>query len=104
MSDFQLAKLWLVDLLGLTKDAVHVYFGLAVFLIAAAIFRLPLRDWRPLAAVLAAAIAGELWDLLDTHLAGDTLRWDKSWHDLWNTLFWPAVLFVLARYTKVLRR
>ena len=26
------------------------------------------------------------------------------WHDIWNTMFWPAVLFGLARFTRILKR
>ena len=104
MSEFQLSKLWLVDQLGIAKDALHVCIGLAVFLTAAALFRWPLRDVRPLAAVLLAALAGEVWDLLDSWNTGARLRWDKSWHDLWLTALWPAILFALARWTKLLRR
>jgi cell shape-determining protein MreD len=32
------------------------------------------------------------------------LAWGKSWHDLWNTLFWPSVLVLLARHTRALKR
>lgn len=104
MSEFQQAKLWLADSVGLAKDALHIYVGLALFLLVAALFRLPLRDWRPLAAVFLAAAAGELWDLLDTAAAGQTLHWRRSWHDMWNTLFWPTMLFLLARHTRLLKR
>jgi hypothetical protein len=104
LSDFQLGKLWLVDQLGIAKDALHICVGLAVFLLAAALLRRPLRDWRPLALVLLAAIAGEVWDLFETWNAGERLRWDRSWHDVWLTALWPAILFVLARWTRLLRR
>lgn len=103
MSDFQVAKLWLVDLLGIAKDGLHVSVGLAVYLLAAALLRRPLSDWRPLAVVLVAAIAGEAWDLIDTWRAGARLRWDRSWHDLWLTALWPFILFALARWTRLLR-
>ena len=48
---------------GLSKDALHVYVGLAVFLLA-------LTRWRigslpPLLVVLTVALAGEVWDLID---------------------------------------
>ena len=104
MSGFQLAKLWLVENLGMAKDALHICVGLLVFLLAAAIFRLPLRDGRLLVAVLAAALAGEVWDLFDSWRAGRALRWDRNWHDVWLTLLWPAILFALARWTRLLRR
>lgn len=97
MSPFQSAKLWLIDLLGLSRDALHIYVGLTVFLGVALIFRLPLRDWRPLAAVFLVAIAGEVWDLIDRLRPGDAPFWASNWHDLWNTMFWPLVLFALAR-------
>ena len=104
MSAFQSAKLWLVGTLGLSRDALHIYVGLAVFLGVAALFRLPLRDWRPLAAALLVALGGEVWDLIDTYYAGRGLRWALAWHDLWNTMVWPCVLWALARWTRLFRR
>jgi hypothetical protein len=104
MSPFQQAKIALVGLLGLPKDALHIYVGLAVFLAAAALLRRPLGSWVPIAAVVAAALAGEIWDLLDTRGAGARIHWDRNWHDVWNTCFWPAMLFLLARYTRLLSR
>jgi hypothetical protein len=44
MSVFQETKILLVDTLGLSKDALHIYVSLIVFFGTAAIFRLPLRD------------------------------------------------------------
>jgi hypothetical protein len=101
---FQQAKTDLVHLLGLPKDALHIYVGLAIFLAAAALSRRPLGSWVPIAAVAAAALVGEAWDLIDTHSAGARPHWDRNWHDVWNTCFWPAMLFVLARYTRLLSR
>ena len=101
MSAFQEAKLWLVATLGLPRDALHIYVGLIVFLGVAGIFRLPLRDWRPIVATLLVAVVGEAWDLIDS---GPRLRWARSWHDLWNTMLWPLVLYALARWTRVFKR
>lgn len=104
MSSFQQAKIALVQLFGLPKDALHIYVGLAVFLASAALFRRPLGSWLPIAAVVVAAAAGEAWDLIDTSASGARPHWDRNWHDVWNTCFWPAVLFLLARYTRLLSR
>ena len=104
MDGFQQAKVAVAAALGLPKDALHIYVGLFVFLVAAALFRRPLSSWLPLVAVLVAALAGELWDLIDTWNAGGRPVLLRNWHDVWNTLFWPVVLFLLARYTRVLRR
>ena len=104
MTGFQAAKLQLVQLSGLSRDALHIYVGMAVFLGVVLIFRRPLRDPRPIAAVLLVAVGGELWDLIDRSRTAHPPAWDNSWHDLWNTLLWPSLLFLLARYTPVLRR
>ena len=102
---FQTAKLWLGGLIGLSKDALHVYVGLTVFLLTALLFRVPLRDVRPLAAVFLVAIAGEIWDLLERVSPDQDPFWAANWHDLWNTMFWPTMLFVLARFApKLLNR
>jgi hypothetical protein len=103
LSGFQRAKLWLAASSGLPKDALHIYVGLTAFLLAAALMRVPLRSWRPLAAVLLVALAGEAWDVADTLRAGQPVASARNWHDVWNTCFWPAMLFLLARYTRLIR-
>ena len=104
MSTFQQAKLWVMHMVGLPKDALHIYVGLDVFLAAAALLKRPLGSRLPILAVLLVALAGELWDVIDTANARETIHWWRNWHDVWNTMFWPAVLFLLARYTRVLKR
>ena len=104
MSFLQSVKLWIIHAVGLPRDALHIYVGLGVLFGFAALFRLSLRDWRPIAAVLVVALAGEVWDLRDEHAFGHTFAWAKSWHDIWNTMFWPLVIFALARFTRILKR
>ena len=104
MSPLQSAKLVVLDATGLGKDALHVYVGLIVMLGVALAFKRSIADWRPLLAVVAAAFAGEVWDVFDTWAHGGSPRWNANWKDVWNTLFWPTVLFFLARYTRALRR
>ena len=104
MGPFQDAKTWLVELLGLSRDAMHVYIGLTVFLLVAILFRLQLRDWRPLAAVFLVAVAGEVWDLFERLRPDQAPFWAGNWHDLWNTCFWPLMLFLLARAPRLLKR
>ena len=104
MTGFQSVKYWLVANLGIERDGLHICIGMTVFLLAALLARLPLRDWRPLACVIVVAVAGEVWDLLDTWNAGEPLRWRRSRHDVLTTMFWPALLFALARWTRLLRR
>jgi hypothetical protein len=104
MGAFQSAKVVLVEATTLGKDALHIYVGLAVMLFVAIALRRPLSDWRPLLAVAFAAMAGEIWDVVDTFSDGGRSRWSGNSKDIWNTLFWPTVLFMLARFTRVLKR
>jgi hypothetical protein len=104
LSAFQTFKLSLVGTLGLPKDALHIYVGLILFLGTAALFRRPLRSPLPILVVILAALAGELWDIIDTRAAGRDIVWARNWHDVWNTSFWPMALYLLARFTRVLKR
>ena len=102
-SPFQAAKLEVVSMLGLSKDALHVYVGLLVFFSAAVLLKRKLHSTYPLALVLAVACIGEIFDARDDLADIGHWRVGASMHDIVNTMFWPAVLFALARYTKVLR-
>ena len=104
MSIFQSTKIWLVDRFDLARDALHIYVGLGIFFAIALLFRLSLKDWRPLAAVFLAAVAGEVWDLIDDRRAQEAIDLAANWHDIANTCFWPLVIFLLARFTPLLRR
>jgi hypothetical protein len=66
MSPLQASKFWLLQHLGLAKDALHVHIGLLLFVGSALIFRWPIRSWKPWAVALAGALIGEAWDLRDS--------------------------------------
>lgn len=95
----QAIKTTLIVATGLSRDALHIYFGLAILLLSAAMLRKPLRSYVPWSVVWAMAIAGELLDMRDDLMLYDHWRWDASMHDVLNTLFWPTVLMLLARHS-----
>lgn len=97
ISIVQSIKHEIVATVGLSKDALHIYVGLAVFLAAAAVLRKPLRSIIPWLMVLAISVAGELLDMRDDITRLGYWRWGTSLHDVLNTLFWPTVLLLLAR-------
>jgi len=102
VSWLQEAKLLLMGGTGLSKDALHIYVGLFVFLLA-------LTRWRigslpPLVVVLAVTLAGEIWDLFDNVRTGVPMQWAGHAKDIWNTLFWPVVLTGIGRWTPLFRR
>ena len=101
MSDFQEAKMWLVDTLQLGKDALHIYVALIVFFGTCLLFGWKASQWKPWLCVLAAALAGEAWDLADDINPGDLIDVVASLKDLVNTLMFPTVLMILARHSAV---
>jgi hypothetical protein len=99
VSEFQLAKMWLLDTLQLGKDALHIYVALIVFFGACLLFRWKASQWKPWLCVLAVALAGEALDLTDNVDPGQLIDLVASLKDLVNTLLAPTVLVMLARHT-----
>jgi len=93
---YQAAKLILVDTVGLSKDALHVYVGLGVLFVSMVLFRKPLNSFLPVCMVLLAALAGEALDMRDDVASLGYWRWRASLADVVNTLFWPVVVSLLA--------
>ncbi|MGJ7542283.1 hypothetical protein [Variovorax sp. LT1R16] len=100
----QASKLVIVSATGLSKDALHLYAGLSVFLIVAAITRKQIASWLPWSMVFAVAVTAEFLDMRDDVLSLGYWRWAASLHDLVNTIFWPTVFFLLARSTGILSK
>lgn len=96
-------KLSIMAVTGLAKDALHIYVGLMAFLLIAAFRDARLGSKLALFTVLLAAGAGEAVDhSLDYMIPhGEFHLDDGHWHDIWNTCFWPIVLFLLARFMRL---
>lgn len=97
----QTTKMWVVHHIGLEKDALHVYFALFLLFGSVLLFRWSLRSWKPAALIFAIAVIGEIWDLRDGLLTSVPLvvGLPDSIHDVWNTMFWPLAILLLARFT-----
>ncbi len=95
-SAVQAIKLAIVGATGLSKDALHMHVGLAVYCAAALALRGRARPVMPFLAVVLLACLGELLDMRDDLLSLGHWRWAASLHDVINTSFWPAVLCLLA--------
>lgn len=104
MSPLQQFKWVLVEQLHLSKDSLHIYVAMTLFLGSALLLRWPIRSWRPWALVLVAALAGEVWDLRDSIVYGTPIRLAANLKDVLNTVFWPTMLMLLARHSRVLKR
>jgi len=95
---FEARKISVIEATGLDKDALHVYFGLTLFLLVRFAWR-----WRggwlvAWLAVLAMACGGEWLDLTAEYSRSAIQPDAAHWHDIWNTMFWPTVLLVVGRW------
>ena len=88
----------MVAIFNLSKDSLHVYVGLIVFLVLAIALRRRPRTLLPLLAVFLVACLGELLDMRDDLALLRHWRWRASLHDLINTCFWPLILTLLLRF------
>lgn len=98
---FQETKSALVDLTMLAKDALHIYVALIVFFGCCLLFRWKAWQIKPLLAVFAAALAGEMWDLRDGLTSDTAIDLTSNAKDVVNTLIVPAIIMLTARYTRL---
>jgi hypothetical protein len=103
MSPFQQAKLDLVTMTGLAKDALHIYVGLIIFFGSCLLFGWKARQWKPVLLVLLVALAGEAWDLRDALVYGSAIDLAGSAKDIMDTVLAPAVLLLAARFSGIFR-
>jgi hypothetical protein len=93
---YQGFKLLLLDLTGLSRDALHIHFGLAILFAVALLWRARGRWLAAWLAALAFALAGELFDWRGEQLRDVAVPWRAHWHDIWNTMLWPTMLSVMG--------
>jgi hypothetical protein len=103
MSAFQSMKHEIVQFASLSKDALHIYVGMGVFLLGSAVAQKGLRSAFAILAVIALALLGELLDARDDFRTHGHWRVMASLHDFVNTVFWPLMLWLLARYSRVMK-
>ena len=92
MTDLQALKLDIIALLQLSRDAIHMHIGFAVFMAMALITRGRTSVWWAFLAAVLSAVGLEVLDLRDDLASRGYMRWSESLHDVLNTLFWPLIL------------
>jgi len=81
------------------KDALHIYAGFAVQVLAAALLRRPLSSWLPWACVLLAELLNESLDIYFSNEPSiQQWQWLGARHDILNTMALPTALLLLCRY------
>jgi hypothetical protein len=95
---FEARKLSVIEATGLDKDALHIYFGMTLFLLIRLAWRARGGWFAAWLAVLVMACGGE-WLDLTAEYSHSAIQPDAAhWHDIWNTMFWPTVLLVVGRW------
>lgn len=96
-SAYQNLKMALLAELHLSRDAFHLYIGLACLVIFALVSRRGFATLWALAPGLAVSLSIELLDLLDDRTFFGYPRWGASLHDLMHTNMAPLVLVLVAK-------
>lgn len=107
MSEYQNAKLIILSILEISKDAIHIHIGLFVFFAAVVLWRKGSFDARCLIPVIIVASLMELLDLRDDYTDQGSIRMaavTASIHDLINTMLWPVVIVILGWMGKLCDR
>jgi hypothetical protein len=92
----------LSELVHLSKDALHIHLGLLVFLIAMVVFRRTAASLVPWLYVLALELVNEALDMVHWHRGVFDFSFGGSVKDIVNTMLWPTLLVLLARFTPLL--
>jgi uncharacterized membrane protein len=100
---YQEFKFRVVELTGLSRDAIHIYVGLFVFFSFIAVFRKGKVEPVALIPVLFITVSMEIVDLYDNFRTMDSMYWGNSVHDLVNTVLWPVVIVLLVRFNRAFR-
>jgi hypothetical protein len=101
---YQEFKLRIVELTGLSKDALHIYVGLFVFFSFVTAARKGKIEPIALIPVLLIAVSMEIVDLYDNYRTMGSMYWANSIHDLVNTALWPVVIVLLAQFNLAFRK
>lgn len=97
-STYQSIKLSIIELVSLSKDAIHIHIGLLVFFFAVMLWRRGRVDYLALLPVFFVAGVMEYFDLRDDMASLGYGRWIASAHDLINTAFWPTIAVVSSKW------
>ena len=95
-------RVWLSDLWAWAEPAWPIHLGLVVLIVAIRLLRRPLGHWQPLAVVAIVALAGSAWEYFDGLMHGASPRLVIEWKTVVATIFWPAILSGLARFTRLI--
>ncbi|CAB1208443.1 hypothetical protein [Acinetobacter bouvetii] len=98
LSKFQELKIFIINFTELSRDALHIHLGLLLFLVVAFFHHRQLKSKWAIWTVVIVAIAAELFDARDDLINHGLWRIGASMHDIINTIFWPLIIWLMARF------
>ena len=101
MSTYQEIKLILLDILNLSKDAVHIHVGFLCLVLVILFTKKKLSSFFILIPGFLVSLSMEILDLRDDYNSIGSIRIIASIHDLINTNLIPLCLWILAKYKKI---
>ena len=94
----------LADFLGITKDALHIHLGLAIFVALIVILRRSPGSIIPWLGVLAFEVLNEVLDIFHWHAGAFSFEIGDAFKDVANTMFWPTVAMIGFRIAAARRK
>jgi hypothetical protein len=98
LMDWYSIKIAVVEQTDLSRDALHIFAGVAGQILVALVIRRGLGHFMPWLAVLAAELVNEYFDLTEGDVWGDTPMWPGTVRDIFVTMAIPTLLLFLVRY------
>ena len=96
-SEYQLLKRQILEVLPLSKDAIHIYIGVACLGVSIFLLRMAPSAWRALLLGFVASLVMEGLDLRDNVRYPMTVRIIESARDLVNTNLSPFLFVLVTR-------
>lgn len=99
-SYYQQLKLIIIELLALSRDAIHIHVGFLALLLMLVFSRKKLHQWTVLIAPFVLSLLMECLDFWDDYLHLGRVNVAASLHDLLNTNLIPILLVIWARFER----
>ncbi len=92
---YQKAKPIIVEILFLSKDAIHIHVGFLSFFLAFLLFKKLRFSWKLLLFPFTLSVIMELMDAIADQRRLGRLLYPAYLHDLFNTNLIPVLVFIL---------
>jgi len=96
------AKLFIEHATGVSMDALHIFVGLILFLLAAWLLQRSVASWLPWLATLSLEIGNEIYDLTVERWPNPGQQLGEGTKDILLTMALPTILMLISRFRPTL--